>query len=124
MKIQFWSIGKKHERYVSDGITMFTKRLQHYFPIQWQIIPTPKNSGTLNPEELKSKEGDQILKLVQKDDYLVLLDETGKQLQSEGLAQLIQSVANASNKNLIFLIGGAYGVDTNVKKRANTVWAL
>lgn len=124
MKIQFWSVGKAHEGYVEDGITMFTKRIQHYYPIQWQIIPTPKNSSTHSIDDLKTKEGEQVLKLIQKDDFLVLLDETGKQMQSEGLANVIQNAANASNKNLVFLIGGAYGVDTGVKKRANIIWGL
>ncbi len=124
MRIQCWSIGKAHESYVEEGIIMFTKRIQHYFPIQWQIIPTPKNTSTLSADDLKRKEGEQIAKLLQKEDFLVLLDETGKQMLSEGLASVIQNCANASCKNLIFLIGGAYGVDINVQRRANLVWGL
>ena len=124
MRIQCWSIGKAHESYVEEGIIMFTKRIQHYFPIQWQIIPTPKNTSMLSVEDLKRKEGEQILKLLQKEDFLVLLDETGKQMLSEGLASVIQNCANGSCKNLIFLIGGAYGVDINIQRRANLVWGL
>lgn len=124
MKIQLLSVGKAHEDYVEDGITMFTKRIQHYFPVEWRIIPPPKNSNTLGTDDLKTKEGEQILKYIQKDDFLVLLDERGKQMQSEGIAGLVQSSANASIKNLVFLIGGAYGVDSTVKKRANLVWGL
>lgn len=124
MKIQFWSVGKGHEVYVEAGISMYTKRIQNYFPTQWHIIPTPKNAGTLTDAELKKKESEPILRLIQKDDFLVVLDERGKQLQSEGVATLIQQSANVSSKNLIFLIGGAYGVDDTVLQRANVQWGL
>ena len=124
MKIQFWSIGKAHESHVIEGILMYNKRIQNYFPIQWQIIPTPKNSGALSTSELKKKESEQILKILQKDDYLVVLDEKGKQFPSEGIASMIQQCANASHKNMIFLIGGAYGIDDSIKDRANLIWGL
>ena len=57
-------------------------------------------------------------------DVLILLDETGKMLNSPGLAQLIQQKANQSNQKIIFLIGGAYGVSDDIKKRANHTWSL
>ncbi len=124
MKIQCWSIGKPHEPHVEEGIVMYTKRIQNYFPIQWHIIPTPKNSGSLTAPDLKKREGEAVLKLLQKDDFLIVLDEKGKQFQSEGVASMIQQCANASHKNMIFLIGGAYGVDESIMQRANLSWSL
>ncbi len=62
--------------------------------------------------------------MLQKDDYLVALDEKGEQLNSEGLAKLIQQRANESTRNLVFLIGGAYGLNEEVIKRANFKWSL
>ncbi len=124
MKILFCSVGKAHETYVKEGIELFTKRLGHYYPTEWQIIPMPKNAGSLNDMELKKKEGESILALLQKEDFLVLLDETGKQLSSQDLALFIQSKADASTKKMIFLIGGAYGVSEELKQRANYTWAL
>lgn len=124
MKIHFWSVGKAHEAYVKAGIELFTKRLGHYYPSEWQIIPMPKNAGSLNAIELKKKEGESILALLQKEDFLILLDERGKQLNSQDLALLIQSKADASTKKMIFLIGGAYGVSEELKQRANYTWAL
>lgn len=124
MKIQLLSIGKNHEPYVKTGIEDFTKRITHYFPAQWNIIPMPKNTGMLSEMDLKKKEGETILQWLGKDDYLVLLDERGKQLGSEGLAKFVQTRANDSIKNLVFLIGGAYGVDEAVFKRANYTWSL
>jgi 23S rRNA (pseudouridine1915-N3)-methyltransferase len=124
MKLQFWSIGKAHESYVKEGVDLFTKRISNYYPVEWNILSMPKNSATLSEPDLKKKEGEIVLNNLQKEDYLVLLDERGKQLKSEGVAQLIQSRANESVKNIIFLIGGAYGVGDSVAQRANLTWSL
>jgi 23S rRNA (pseudouridine1915-N3)-methyltransferase len=74
--------------------------------------------------DLKKKEGETIIDFLQKEDYLVLLDEKGKQLTSEELAGFLQQRANESNRTIVFLIGGAYGVSDAVKKRANYQWSL
>ena len=70
MKIQFWSIGKANESHVEEGIQLFTKRITNYYPVQWQIIPTPKNAAVLSEMDLKQKEGETILNLLKKEDYL------------------------------------------------------
>jgi 23S rRNA (pseudouridine1915-N3)-methyltransferase len=124
MKIHFWSIGKNNEPYVKAGVEDFTKRIANYYPVQWTIIPMPKNSGMMSELDLKKKEGEMIVSFLSKDDYLVALDERGKQLSSESLAEFIQKRANESTRNLVFLIGGAYGLDDAVLKRANYKWSL
>ncbi len=124
MKFQFWTVGKNHEPYVKAGVESFTKRISNYYPVGWNILPMPKNAGTLSEMDLKKKEGEMITGFLQKDDYLILLDENGKMLTSEGLANFIQLRANESIKNMVFLIGGAYGVSEAVKQRANYQWSL
>jgi 23S rRNA (pseudouridine1915-N3)-methyltransferase len=124
MKIQFWSVGKANEPYVKAGVEEFTKRISKYYPVEWTIIPLPKNSGMLSEADLKKKEGEIILEWLQKEDYLVALDERGKQMSSEELAEFIMKRTNESVKNLVFLIGGAYGIDQAVLKRANFKWSL
>lgn len=124
MKIHLWSVGKANESHVDEGIQLFTKRISNYYPVQWQIIPTVKNVSGLNEEELKQKEGEIIINLLSKDDYLVVLDERGKQLSSEELAAFIQQRGNESKKNIIFLIGGAFGVSKDVMQRADFKWSL
>lgn len=124
MKIQFWSVGKIHEQYVAAGIEDFTRRTANYFPVSWKIIPAPKNAGQLVEAELKKKEAEAILKGLDESDQLVLLDETGKLLDSLQLATFLQSRANESTRQLIFLIGGAFGVDGAIRKRANFTWSL
>lgn len=124
MKISFWSIGKAHEPYVKTGVEDFTKRINRYYKTAWEIIPVPKNAANLSEMDLKKKEGETILEWLEDDDYLVVLDERGKQLTSEGLAELLQARANQSTRHLIFLIGGIYGIDKTVLKRANFTWSL
>jgi len=124
MKIQFWTVGKAHEPYIKTGVEEFTKRISKYYPVEWTIIPLPKNSGMLSEADLKKKEGEMILDWLQKEDYLIALDERGKQMSSEGLADFIMKRSNESVKNLVFLIGGAYGIDEAVMKRSNFKWSL
>ncbi|MBK9383006.1 MAG: 23S rRNA (pseudouridine(1915)-N(3))-methyltransferase RlmH [Chitinophagaceae bacterium] len=124
MKISFWSIGKANETYVKEGVEEFTRRISRYYKVEWSIIPVPKNAGMLSEMDLKKKEGETILEWLNKDDYLVALDERGKQLSSEELAGFIQARANESIKHIVFLIGGAFGIDERVLKRANYKWSL
>lgn len=124
MKIQFWSVGKAHETYIHQGVEEFTKRISKYYPVEWTIIPMPKNAATLSESDLKKKEAELILDRLEKDDYLIALDERGKQLSSEGLADFIMKRTNESAKSIVFLIGGAYGIDETVLKRAQFKWSL
>ncbi len=124
MKITFLSLGKAHEPYVKSGVEDFTKRISRYYKVDWNIIPVPKNAATMSEPEQKKKEGEIVLAWLEKDDYLIALEERGKQLSSEGLATFIQARANESVKHLVFLIGGAFGLDEAVLKRAQLKWSL
>jgi 23S rRNA (pseudouridine1915-N3)-methyltransferase len=124
MKISFWSVGKTNEPYIKAGVEEFTHRISKYFKAEWTIIPVPKNAGMMSEMDLKKKEGDMILEWLGKDDYLIALDERGRQISSEALAAFIHARANESKKNIIFLIGGAYGIDEAVLKRADYKWSL
>jgi 23S rRNA (pseudouridine1915-N3)-methyltransferase len=119
MKIQFWAIGKNHEPYVKEGIQDFTRRISKYYPVEWNIIPVPKNAGMLSEMDLKKKEGEIILDWIKKDEYLVALDEHGKEMNSERFAQFIEARANESVRTIVFVIGGAFGLDEAVLKEAN-----
>ena len=124
MKLYFWSVGKANEPYVKEGIELFTARIANYYPVEWQIIAPLKNAAKLSEAEQKKKEGEVIIQKLQKDDYLVLLDERGKLMSSEGLAAFIETRAIESTKNIILLIGGAFGVSEDVMRRANYKWSL
>lgn len=124
MKIVLYSIGKTHEAYLKAGIEDFTKRISHYYPVEWRILPAAKQTGNSTESDIKKQESQTVLNALQKDDYFVLLDERGKQMNNQQLAAFVESRANSSVKQLVFLIGGAFGVDEAVTKRAGFVWSF
>ena len=71
MKINFWTIGKSHESFVKEGVEMFTKRISNYFPVEWTIVPMPKNAGIMEPAMHKIKEGEALSALINKEDYVI-----------------------------------------------------
>ncbi|MDB5248825.1 MAG: Ribosomal large subunit methyltransferase [Segetibacter sp.] len=124
MKMQLWSIGKAHESYVKEGVEDFTKRISKYYPVEWKVFTPARQTVNSLENEIKKNEALPILNALQKDDYLVLLDEKGKQISSPQLAAFIESRANSSVRQLVFLIGGAFGVDEQIRTRANFTWSF
>jgi 23S rRNA (pseudouridine1915-N3)-methyltransferase len=124
MKIECWAIGKPHESYVDEGVKDFTKRIENYYPVEWRMFNIKKNAGSNTPEKLKHNESILILSSLKPKDWLVSLDENGKSLSSRKLAGFIQDRGNESVKRLIFLIGGAYGLDDSLLKKSNFIWSL
>lgn len=124
MKIELVSVGKPHDKQLITAIEDFTSRIKKYFNVDWKIIATPKNAVSLNENDLKKLEAESILQQLSDDDYLVLLDEKGKNISSIELSNFIQQRANMSCKKLVFLIGGAFGVDEKINQRANFIWSL
>lgn len=124
MKISLWTIGKAHEGYVKSGIEDFTKRISKYYPVEWYIIPVPKNAGMLSEMDLRKREAETVLQWLRPEDYLVALDENGKQFSSQELAVFFQQRFNESAKTIVFLIGGAFGLDNQILKRAQYKWSL
>lgn len=124
MKLLFWSVGSKHEPYVAEGIELFSKRIQHYFPCEWKLIASPKNASSLEEVALREAESKVVLDLLDPVDYLILLDERGRMLDSPGLANILEQRAVNGARKVHFLIGGAYGVTDEVRQRADLVWQL
>lgn len=124
MKIVLASVGKPHEALAKAGVEEFTQRIQKYYGVEWRIIAPPKNAASLNEAALKKAETELVLQQLQPDDYLILLDERGKNISSPELANLLQQRANESTKRIVFLIGGAFGVDSTIQQRAQFTWSL
>lgn len=124
MKLNFWAIGKAHETYIKEGVALFTKRISHYYPVEWKIFVAGKQKSVFSEEEIKKSEADAILNTLEDADILVALDEKGKYWNSEDVADFIQQSGNKSSRNIIFLIGGAFGLHESILKRANFSWSL
>lgn len=123
MKIQFWSVGKVHNPIFKTAIEEYTGRIKHYFPVSWKVFP-PAPPGKAVPGGQKKQEAEAVMAALVPADILIALVELGRQMTSINLARMIEQNALDSTRNLIFLIGGAYGLDDAVLKRSNYTWSL
>lgn len=119
MKISLLVIGKTDNKIFIDGINEYTKRLVHYIPFSLDVIPDIKNTKNMTEEQQKEKEGELILKNVQPGDYLVLLDDKGKEFTSVKFADYIEKKTHTVSKRLIFVVGGPYGFSQKVYEAAS-----
>lgn len=113
------SVGKRHDPALSGAIEEFTQRLAREVETGWLLI---KPSGADEPTA-RRLESTSVLAALKPDDYVVLLDERGEQFDSPGFASTYLSWLERPGR-VVFIIGGAYGVDERLYARANTVWAL
>lgn len=123
MKIELWVIGKTSETYLETGIRVFEKRLKNYLPFALHVLPDIRLKTT-DGAKIKQEEGKMLLAKINPDDYLVLLDERGQEFTSVELSRWLERRLIASNRRLIFLIGGAFGFSPEVYARANEQLAL
>lgn len=119
MKINLLVIGKTDAGYFTQGIKEYEDRLKHYIPFEMYVIPDIKNAKNLSEDQQKEKEGELILKNIQAGDYLVLLDERGKDFSSLQFASYIEKKAHTVSKRLVFVIGGPYGFSQTVYEKAS-----
>ena len=118
MKIVLCVIGKTDAGYFSDAINEYKSRLVHYIPFELAVIPDIKNVKNLSNEQQKEKEGELILKFLQAGDYLVLLDDKGKEFTSLKFADYIEKKTHTVPKRLVFMVGGPYGFSDSVYSAA------
>jgi 23S rRNA (pseudouridine1915-N3)-methyltransferase len=119
MKIILVLNGKTEDEHIIKGFAVYEQRLKRYITFETVVIPALKNTKALSIGQQKQKEGELILKGLQSSDKLILLDENGKEYNSEGFADFLQQQMNSGIKNLVFVVGGPYGFSEEVYKRAN-----
>jgi 23S rRNA (pseudouridine1915-N3)-methyltransferase len=124
MKIKLVLTGKTDEQHVRDGFLMYQKRLKHYVSFELITLTDMKRTAGMTQVLLKEKESDQQLKQINPGDFVVLLDEKGKELRSVEMASFIQQRMNSGIKTLVFFIGGPYGFAESVSKRADAKLSL
>ena len=119
MKISLVVIGKTNGKFLIDGINEYTKRLSFYIPFNIVYLPDIKNNKKLTFEQQKTQEGAILLGEIDKSDYVVLLDEHGKEFTSIEFSRYIEKKMTTVSKRLVFVVGGPYGFSNEVKERAN-----
>jgi 23S rRNA (pseudouridine1915-N3)-methyltransferase len=121
MKIEFIFIGKTSDLYLNEGIQIYLKRLVNYLPAEIQVLPA---SSSKIREKIIEEESKLILNKIQARDYLVLLDERGKQMTSRELSGFIEKQMLAGTNRMLLITGGAYGVSDEIKEKVHFTWSV
>ena len=124
MKIQLLLSGKTRFPFIREGIEEYRRRLVHYTDFQIRELPELKNSGSWPEKKVKGEEAKTILKAIDPRDYVVLLDERGKHLDSIAFAGLLEKQQYGSFRTVLFVIGGPYGFAGEVYHRADLELSL
>lgn len=123
MRITLIESGKTKDSFIREGVELFKRRVVRYAPFQMETVPDLKNTRNLGMKEVQEKEGQLILKRVKEGDYMVLLDERGKEYSSIAFAEYLNGLEGRIS-HLVFVIGGPYGFSENVYARADAQLSL
>lgn len=124
MKAILLSVGKTDDDFYAQAIDIFRKRLGFYIPFDMEFVPDLKNTKNLSEKEQKNLEGEGILNRIQPGDYVVLLDDKGKQYSSVEFARFMEKKLHSVPKRIVFVVGGPYGFSDDVYSRANEKLSL
>lgn len=119
MKVLLLMIGKTNQESLQQLIQDYMNRIQHYVNFETATIPELKNTKNLPIAEQKEKEADLILKQIDNQDDIILLDEKGKQYSSLAFAEFMDKKMNSSIKRMVFVVGGPFGFSKRIYDRAN-----
>ena len=127
MKISIVCVGKIKEKYLTEGIAEFTKRLTPYCKLETIAIgeeKMPDNPSPAEKEQVLAKETERLLNAIPQNAHVVLLDLQGKEVTSPQLADLFDEWALAGKSHIAFVIGGAFGYTDALRKRADMRWSF
>lgn len=123
MKITLLTVGKTEVDWVRKGLDLYSARLSHYAKFSLEEIPDVKNAATLPKVDLKKKEGEKILEKVKSSDFMVVLDEHGREFRSVEFAKWMEDKMNVG-RDMVFVVGGAFGFSDEVYSRADFKMSL
>jgi len=124
MHLTLLAVGKTDIPWVKEGLEMYVSRLRHYIPFTLTEIPELKNVAALTRDQIKEREGELILKSIKPSDFVVLLDERGKEYRSIEFSQDLAKKLSTAARDLVYVIGGAYGFSEEVYARADSKLSL
>ncbi|MBQ8969344.1 MAG: 23S rRNA (pseudouridine(1915)-N(3))-methyltransferase RlmH [Bacteroidaceae bacterium] len=109
MKTTFIVIGKTTDKRIEQLTNEYIGRICHYMPFEMRVIPELRNAKNLSQEQQKEQEAELIKKALQPGDYIVLLDEHGKERRSVDFASWVEKRMATGPRRLVFIVGGPYG---------------
>ncbi len=122
MKVTLICVGKLKEKYLTQGVEEYTKRLSRYCSLEIIELAdekTPDNAGSVLEDLIKKKEGERILKVLKEDSYCIALAIDGVMLSSPELAEKIDILGVSGTSHISFIIGGSLGLSEEVIRRAD-----
>lgn len=119
MRFELLTVGKTNFNFVSQGIGLFLPRITKYVPFLINEVNVGKMPKSLSPIEVKKREATHILKNIEPTDFVILLDENGKEFSSVMFAEYINSLMVSRKRKVVFIVGGAYGFADEIYARAN-----
>lgn len=124
MKIRLLVVGKTSVSWLEEGMGVYRNRLDHYCDFSIDVIPDIRNAGTMDKIKLMHLEAKEITKRLRPGELLLLLDENGRQFTSEDFAERLNKWMVAGNRSIAFVIGGAFGIDPELKQKADFILSL
>ncbi|MCC7051126.1 MAG: 23S rRNA (pseudouridine(1915)-N(3))-methyltransferase RlmH [Bacteroidia bacterium] len=124
MKITLLNIGKTTENHIVEGVTHYQQRIKHYYSFSIDSLVINYKSKN-DSEQIKMQEEEAILNKLTATDFVILLDEKGKEFTTREFAQAFNKIiSSGQNKQLVFITGGAYGFSKKVYERAQLIISL
>jgi len=124
MKIALVQTGKTTDKHVAGIAELYISRIRKYIPFEVITLPDIKNSANLPVQEQKIKEGKRLIQSISGDDYVVLLDERGKEFRTVEFSGWMEKTFMISTKRIVFVIGGPWGFSAEVYERADFMISL
>ena len=124
MKVALIVVGRTVNQHIVELINDYASRVKHYINFDITVIPELKNTKNLSPDQQKQQEGELILRQLQQGDYMVLLDEHGKEMRSIEFSKYMEKKMQTVSKRLVFVIGGPYGFSPDVYAKTNDKLSL
>jgi 23S rRNA (pseudouridine1915-N3)-methyltransferase len=119
MKIALLQTGKTTDKHISEVVELYSARIKKYSVFEIITLPDLKNSGNMSVQEQNMKEGKKVLQCVKTDDYVILLDEKGKELRTVEFSGWLGKLFMLPKKRIVFVIGGPWGFSEEVYSRAD-----
>ena len=122
MRITLITVGKIKEKYFTDAIAEYQKRLSRYCKLEILEVAdekTPDNASENAEEMIRQKEAERLLKYIREDAYLITLEIGGKQLTSEEFSEKIEKLGIQGTSHIIFVIGGSIGIGKAILEKSD-----
>lgn len=124
MKTVLIVVGKTTSGNLDALIGDYTERIAHFIPFDMEVVPDIKGSKSLSQSNQKEKEGTALLSRFRQGDYVVLLDEHGREMRSVEMASFLSARLSGTARRLVFVVGGPYGFSPQVMTRADEKLSL